>query len=238
MTLFGNGIYRYRGSTTMNGLSGKSTSNFTMALGAVSCTFRRELLPYETYDMWSKILTWDEKWFYIITHFVKKGSNVQPGKVTLHTYQQQSDRSGSASSQPSNKESKANEKSPVVATAVSKVVFKDGRKTLAPSYILELSNMLPPGNAEKTSANLPEINREHEEAPGPDADAGNTWSWEKMETERLRGLDVVQHLAQPAAMEEEFTSNVALGRHYDGYGIVGVVTSLANLAGLNPYQVI
>lgn len=48
-TLFSKGIEKVRGGTS--GVVGGKVSSFAVALGAVSCTFRRELKPYETYDM-------------------------------------------------------------------------------------------------------------------------------------------------------------------------------------------
>lgn len=60
-TVFSEAIEKFRGSTTMNGLSGKPRSAFTMPLGEVGCSFKKELKPYEPYDMWTRILTWDDK---------------------------------------------------------------------------------------------------------------------------------------------------------------------------------
>lgn len=60
-TVFSEAIEKFRGSTTMNGLSGKPRSAFTMPLGGVSCNFKKELKPYEAYDMWTRILSWDNK---------------------------------------------------------------------------------------------------------------------------------------------------------------------------------
>jgi hypothetical protein len=48
-TLFSKGIEKVRGGTS--GVVGGKVSSFAVALGAVSCTFRRELKPYEAYDM-------------------------------------------------------------------------------------------------------------------------------------------------------------------------------------------
>ena len=42
-------------------------------LGAVHCSFRREIPPYAGYEMWSRMLAWDRKWIYIVTHFVPEG---------------------------------------------------------------------------------------------------------------------------------------------------------------------
>ena len=45
-----------------------------MALGGVTCTFKRELKPYRKYEIWTRVLSWDEKWVYVISHIVKPDS--------------------------------------------------------------------------------------------------------------------------------------------------------------------
>jgi hypothetical protein len=219
--MFGNGICKIRGNTTMNGLSG-SSSKFTMALGGVSCTFRRELRPYEPYDLWTKIVAWDEKWIYMMTHFVKKGARIQPQELTLYPKQRHLGEKSRGSGQRRKEAADAHGKGPVAATAVSKIVFKDGRKTIAPMQILELSGLVPTRGGKDS-------------ATGP---SKSDWTWEKMEAERLRGLETVRHLAQQSPLEDEFTHDVALGRHYDGYGIEGVVSTLAQLGGISRYQLL
>lgn len=226
----------------MNGLSGKKTSKLTLALGAVSCSFRKELLPYETYDMYTRVLTWDDKWFYLVTHFVKKSANIRPSENTLYPHQNSSvsqKPSGRSSDSGTDETSKSRDtRSPITASALSKVVFKDGRKTLSPNYILELSNLLPSRpNAEK-QAETDKTGAEDRQSERADCDDESDWTWAKMEAERIRGLSKVQHLADQAALEQEFTPDVALGRHYDGYGIEGVVSTLAQLGRLSSYQLV
>ncbi|KJZ76898.1 hypothetical protein HIM_03775 [Hirsutella minnesotensis 3608] len=43
-------------------------------LGAVSCSFKREIGAYRGYELWSRVLCWDRKWLYVMTHFVPKGA--------------------------------------------------------------------------------------------------------------------------------------------------------------------
>ena len=59
-TLFARGIEKVRGGTG-SVVKGK-VSNFAVALGAVSCSFRRELKPYEKYELYTRVLSWDQKW--------------------------------------------------------------------------------------------------------------------------------------------------------------------------------
>ncbi|OBT54284.1 hypothetical protein VE04_05725 [Pseudogymnoascus sp. 24MN13] len=51
-------------------------------LGGVHCSFKREIKPYEKYEMWSRMLAWDRKWLYVVTHFVKAGT-ARPAGWTL-----------------------------------------------------------------------------------------------------------------------------------------------------------
>lgn len=61
-TIFSESIDCLREIASADDLSAKPQSTFTMSLGAVSCSFRKEISPYEAYDIWTRILNWDEKW--------------------------------------------------------------------------------------------------------------------------------------------------------------------------------
>lgn len=69
----------------------------------------------------------------------------------------------------------------------------------------------------------------------------NAWSMERIEEERRRGMVVASFLAAQGqqALEEEFTSDSdVLGRHSDGSGITGVISTLAQLAHIKKTQVL
>ncbi|KAF9885097.1 hypothetical protein FE257_000737 [Aspergillus nanangensis] len=40
-----------------------------VALGSVYCSFKREIKPFELYEMESKVIAWDQKWMYVLTFF-------------------------------------------------------------------------------------------------------------------------------------------------------------------------
>lgn len=198
---------------------------FGLALGAVSCSFKRELKPYEPYDMWTRILSWDEKWIYLVTHFVKKGA-VRPRSHYLYPQQQ-------------HRENEFDEtkihfdpKSGIYATALSKCVFKQGRKTLSPELMLRVSGLFPSTASGGLDA----------QAALDIKDGGeNAWSVERIEEERRRGMAVASLLAAQGqqALEEEFSSDSdVLGRHRDGSGLTGVVSTLAQLAHIKRTQVL
>jgi hypothetical protein len=231
-----------RGGTAA--ITGAKIPVFGCALGAVSCSFKRELKPYESYELWTRVLSWDEKWVYIVTHFVRKGA-VMPSKYTLYP-QQNSFSEGEVkrrSSDSSVDSVKSNEA--VVATALSKCVFKQGRRTVSPTYMLRESGLLPTNSLDDA---LPVDSKSLTLDSCASSDSGIDVVDEKednplarVERERQRGMKVAMSLAAQAqnALEMEFTAeNEALGRHTDGTGITGVVSTLAQLVHLKSKQIL
>ena len=41
-----------------------------VALGGVACSFKRQIDPYERFELETKVLAWDEKWVYLATRFL------------------------------------------------------------------------------------------------------------------------------------------------------------------------
>jgi hypothetical protein len=285
-TLFSKGIEKIRGGTAA--LVDGKTSPFAFALGAVSCSFRKEIKPYEQYEMWTRVLTWDHKWLYVVTHFVRKDA-AEPTGMSL--YPSQHTASGSRRSSLVDEQlTKDGKKKPVVyASALSKCVFKKGRVTIAPEVMLEASGLLPPKSevtplsreespdpmvevlskagvhevllhaveslnpsnkaaVKSTQFVEPDSRRSTissksadffpEDSPeGPERRSSADWTVDAIEAERLRGLEVAKHLAKQDALENHFNSDTdALGRHTDGTGITGVVTTLAQLGKLSNTQ--
>ncbi|PVH75903.1 hypothetical protein DL98DRAFT_643275 [Cadophora sp. DSE1049] len=227
-TLFSTGIEYMRGGTAA--ITGSKKPIFGLALGAVSCSFKRELKPYESYELWTRILSWDEKWIYIVTHFVRKGA-VMPKKYTLYPQQ--------------NTDDQDEKRRAVVATALSKCVFKQGRRTISPALMMLKSGLLP---CQKLYEALPREPVPISLTSCASSDSGidvveskEESELDLIESERQRGLRVATTLAAQgqSALEREFTAeNDALGRHTDGTGITGVVSTLAQLAHLKKRQIL
>ncbi|TDZ13444.1 putative thioesterase atnL [Colletotrichum spinosum] len=153
-------------------------------------------------DMWTRILTWDDKWFYVVTHFVRKGAGC-PGESSL--YPIQTPRGGFR---------EAEAEGDLYATALSRCVFKPGRKTVVPGDMLRLAGLFP----------------------CDEGDEDGESSLADVEERRLRGLELAHTLGRETqlALEAEFNGGEGevLGRHTDGTGIAGVVLTLLQLAGL------
>jgi Icc-related predicted phosphoesterase len=257
-TLFSTGIEQMRGGTAA--ITGSKRPVFGLPVGGVSCTFKKELKPYEPYELWTRVLSWDEKWIYIVTHFVRKGA-IAPRKYTLYPQQNAGER------KTGEKTAAVEGNEDVVATALSKCVFKQGRRTIVPELMLQLSGLLPPEPPDRTEAvdhcesvakpvSEPSVRyRSRPSLPSsPSSDSGidmemdekeekekEDSEWERIERERKRGLKVAATLGAQSqnALEREFTADgEALGRHADGTGFVGVVSTLAQLARLKRDQIL
>ncbi|KAK3296701.1 uncharacterized protein B0H64DRAFT_390101 [Chaetomium fimeti] len=157
-----------------------------VGLGAVFCSFRKEIAPLQGYEMWSRLLAWDRKWLYIVTHFVIKGK-VRPN--------------GGWSGKGKRRAGAENGKLPedfgkyVIATAVSKYVFKLGRFTVHPALVIEASKLLPERPGEgwtggETGTGTPEDLGDLE---GLEGDI--EWDWKRVEAERRKGLRYADHFA-------------------------------------------
>lgn len=230
-----------RGGTAA--ITGANRPIFGCALGAVSCSFKRELKPYESYELWTRVLSWDEKWIYIVTHFVRKGA-VMPRKYTLYPEQnagaEEIKRRGSADSVESMDGNEA-----VVATALSKCVFKQGRRTVSPAFMLKQSGFLPVKSLDDVLPTAePPMDSCTSSDSGIDVKDGEDHEeseLEWVEKERLRGMRVAFTLSNKAQkdLEDEFTAeNDALGVHSDGTGVTGVISTLAQLAHLKRDQIL
>ncbi|KAJ9227047.1 hypothetical protein DTO027B5_8152 [Paecilomyces variotii] len=53
------------------GRPSKKKASMYIALGSVYCTFKREIKPFELYEIQSKVAAWDRKWLYIISFFLR-----------------------------------------------------------------------------------------------------------------------------------------------------------------------
>ncbi|KAI0528309.1 capsule polysaccharide biosynthesis protein [Xylaria bambusicola] len=153
---------------------------FGVVLGGVQCSFKKELKPYQRYEMWSRILSWDRKWLYIVTHYVDKGA-VKSG------------------AKPEDWEKK------IHASAVSKYVFKIGRLTVHPAVLIEASGLLPerPGGWVKVENGLGE-EPNGAAANGHAAPESAVWDWKRTEKERLKGLEYAEHLASLDGLLDQF----------------------------------
>ncbi|KAK3186891.1 hypothetical protein K4F52_004335 [Lecanicillium sp. MT-2017a] len=155
-------------------------------LGSVACSFKREIAAYKGYEMWSRILCWDRKWAYIVTHFVPKGA-AKPTEWLDPEYAGYKIRRGSDAS--------GGWESKIHATAISKYVFKLGRLTVNPAVVLEESGLLPerPGG---WISGPNQVGDESVDVSDVDLSAEGEWDWRRIEAQRRQGMEIAAHFQE------------------------------------------
>ena len=251
---------------SMNGLrqvaaemnaANKTTGRINIHLGSVMCNFKREIKTFEQFELWTRILTWDRKWAYVVSHWVRKGSAKPKGFVlqpwrnvngkNVTTLRQNNERESTAAQDTEKEEQN---KPYIYATALAKGVFKKGRLTIPPERIFQASELIPPkpeGTSEasipptpspdpqaKTSesttvADVPDLaasptlsritSKEEAEAvigaaliPSKNLE---TWDWDRVEEERLKGLKLAEMFRGLEDLEETFSGDMVLGQYND-----------------------
>ena len=211
---------------------------YYVALGAIGCFFQREVPPMARFEIYTRILSWDRKWLYLVSHVVKKGA-IKPDSYVLQPWKK-GKRAADAK-----KSDEEDLKKHVYATSIARYVMKKGRLTVNPEIILERSRMLPPrpegvGLPPRTEDSVvptpagentpagdavvssPErIATEVSSKLGSDAvvegEGDDGWTWDKMEAERLRGLKMASHFDQLSGIHDEIRAGEVLGQYSDWF---------------------
>lgn len=220
---------------TRQELAKDAKAPFSIVLGGVSCNFRREIKPYEGFEIWTRILCWDQKWLYVISHFVKKGA-VKPRKYTLQPWRKTPVMKEDEAHAQGDR-TKAGPHPAIFASGIAKYVFKKGHLTVPPERVLRNSELLPPVPAEHkippvsmiptpdgisldsaaTSAaqNLLSNTPDEVLAASLSANAEDSWDWSKVEDERQRGMKIASLYNRLHGLHDEFTADgrPILGRY-------------------------
>lgn len=150
----------------------------SIILGSIQCSFTREIPIYRGYELQSRVLCWDRKWMYVLTHFVSKAA-ARPAERQGHT--------GAV----------ASSKRIIYATALSKYVFKLGRLTVHPAVILAESGVLPPRPGGWTSGAKQVGDEAAASAAVAEIDLSNDqgeWDWRRVEAQRRKGIEMAANL--------------------------------------------
>ena len=190
---------------------------YVVVLGSVHATFRREVRPYERYEVRSRMVTWDQKWLVIGSWFVrpaKKGRQeevlacalskyvVKKGRFTVSP-ERCWQRAGLLPKRPGEKGEQSNgvvlgeSRGEEVAEGDQNGHAVEGLTTaVAPDAlgkVVELDGMVgfdktPPGH------------------PNNGTETAAEWTWDEIEKERLRGLELARGwLALDAELLREFS---------------------------------
>jgi hypothetical protein len=226
--------------------------NLLIALGAVSCHFHREIAPYARYEIWTRLLTWDRKWLYIVSHFVEAGA-FQPESYALQPWKKSKAPKGGQRVGPGNgkggrwedlnERERMTLKRKVFASSIAKYVVKKGRLTVPPEMVLQRSSMLPPrppghevlggwqpspsSTSPTNSTPMPSSSTQSpssspwsqsgepenmvlEESlfPASPVVGDDEWTWQKVEEERLKGLEFAEAYDKLEGLKDVFDGGV------------------------------
>lgn len=167
-----------------NGPAADVKGRYSISLGAVSCHFKREIAPYEGYDIWTRVLSWDRKWIYLVSHFVREGT-VKPTGWMLQPWK----KAGKARKGGADEEAW---KKAVFATSMSKYVIKKGRLTIPPAECFQRSGLLPSVEQNGNGSN------------GSASGIATAWTMERIEARRLEGLKYAEKFAALDELNEQW----------------------------------
>lgn len=210
---------------------------YIVALGGVSCFFQRQIEPMQAFEIHTRVLSWDRKWLYLVSHIVKKGA-VKPEKYTLQPWKRSKRKAGQV------KREDEDLTRHIFATSIARYVFKKGRLTLNPEVVLERSRLLPrrpvgtelppraesgdSGSVTQSEAPTPalddhasleavatQISARLEGVENDEQNEDEAWTWDDMEKERLRGLKMAKHFDALSGLHNELRDGEALGVYSD-----------------------
>ncbi|KAJ5204439.1 uncharacterized protein N7498_005318 [Penicillium cinerascens] len=173
-----------------------------VVLGSVYCSFKREIKPFELYEMHSKVISWDKKWMYILTCFMRpaKGGGektllatalskyvVKKGRLTISP-ERLLRASGFIPAPPAESQDKSAPDSSAEASAIGTPASGDEGITATGvdgSLVREVLKM-------SDDQILGREVLEEQKKSNSDSWSSEEWNWARIEQERLRGLAVVQ----------------------------------------------
>ena len=213
----------------------ETPGKYIIALGGVSCFFQRQIEPLQAFEIYTRLLAWDRKWVYCVSHIVKKGA-IKPDSYVLQPWKKSKRRS------EKNEKDEEDLTRHIFATSVARYVFKKGRLTLNPEIVLERSYLLPPrpagaglppraesvaptpalaetpamnGAAASPEAVVAEVSTKLGGVTDGASKQDDDWTWDDMERERLRGLKIASHFDALSAAHGELRAGEVLGQYGD-----------------------
>ncbi|KAK5101112.1 hypothetical protein LTS08_004718 [Lithohypha guttulata] len=139
---------------------------FSVILGAVHTSFLKEIKPYETYQVRSRILGWDEKWILIGSVFVRP-KNEKDRTRERKDLSRRAKISGKSEDELKKELTDGGHGEVLLASCLSKYVVKKGRFTVPPERCWRSAGWLPEKPAGQAS---PLVALDSSSAPTPDTE--------------------------------------------------------------------
>lgn len=161
-------------------------------LGSVYTNFKREIPAYMKYEVKSHVASFDQKWIYIITYFLK------PGKG--------SSKKGQDNSEVQQKR--------LLAVSISKYVLKKGRYTVPPKDAFEAAGYTPLLDTSAANGHATGVENGHANGTAvhrPETADGKSDEWDRLKAEVDRGLTIVEpFIDQEDKLMEDYVHKMGL----------------------------
>lgn len=175
-----------------------------IVLGSVFCSFKREIKPFELFEMHSKVISWDKKWMYILTCFMRPAKKAGGEKTLLATalskYVVKKGRLTIAPERilraagylPAPPADAQNKNGPIDSSTEASVIGTpaSGDEGITANGGVDGSLVREVLKIENDQLPRREVLEEQQKA-NADSWSPEEWPWERIEQERLRGLSVV-----------------------------------------------
>jgi acyl-CoA thioesterase FadM len=190
-----------------------------VALAGVTALFRKEIKPFQKYAVSSRILGWDGKWVFVVSHFT--GGKDRDGNTVifascLSKYVFKSDRR-TVPPEIVLRESGLIPERPEGAGEVEVSGASSGVGTPAGLQETRMGeNRLEDAVARMTRVDRVKEDAERQAAMETDAKEEGYWTWERIEEERKRGLELAKHMLMLDGLVEEFRDGTEEGHESVG----------------------
>ncbi|WEW56702.1 hypothetical protein PRK78_002150 [Emydomyces testavorans] len=184
-------IALFNGMPRWSATPGGEEKSLRVALGGTSCVFKREIKPLQQYEVWSRVLTWDETWLYIWSYFVKKGT----GRAVTKALEERQRGCGGFD----------------VGKAI--LASADGRRTVRPEGVLVMMGLHPDEDMSD------KVEGKGEDAGADDGreTEKKVWDWAMFKAQKERGLEAAMLFQGSDALPLHFeeTASSVLGTYSD-----------------------
>ncbi|PIG86980.1 hypothetical protein AARAC_004712 [Aspergillus arachidicola] len=161
-------------------------------LGSVYTNFKREIPAYMKYEVKSHVASFDQKWIYIITYFLK------PGKGSSKKGQDDSEV----------------QKKRLLAVSISKYVLKKGRYTVPPKDAFEAAGYTPLLDTSAANGHATGVENGHANGAAvqrQETADGKSDEWDRLKAEIDRGRTIVEpFIDQEDKLMEDYVHKMGL----------------------------
>jgi hypothetical protein len=204
----------------------RAKGTYIVALGAVGCVFRKEIKPLQRFEVWTRLLSWDDKWIYIISHIVRRGAK-KPRDYFLQPWR---NNNGEQKTKAKIGQKDEDNIKSIYATSLAKYVVKKGRLTIAPEIVLRRSDLLPDRPATQPPPTTQQEGKDQAYMSSPEnlvaqvmgqlrsenmfdetekheKEDRRELSWKHVEMRRLEGLKTARHFDGLTALHAEWNAD-------------------------------